>query len=719
MTIRIPITMVKGIWGGAASTRLPLALALTALLASCAPVQTETADADAGAATPAASAEPAAAGAAPAPAATSESAEELAVRDAQLASAESVIYYGNDQQIRMPAARPPVRMVGEDVSLNFEAAPLEEVVHAIVGDILQLDYVIDHPIKGQVTLRTRAPVARDQLLGILESLLEANKVLMLRGKDGRYLISGSPQLTSLVPSVSNPANSDAGYSTVIVPLQFIGAAEMRNILQPLATERAFVRVDARRNLLMLAGTREQLNGWQDIIATFDVDLMAGMSVGLFPLENTSVEEIEAIIGQMLGREAGGADASQLARVIPVERLNSIIVVTPRAHYLKSIETWIERLDGEPNAMFTKRLYVYPVQNTTAERLASLLTSIYAGDGGGPGRGVGNQRAGVAPGMTRETISGGGSIGGGSGSSSLGSGRSAATGSGGTGASGGGNRSAGVSGSFGSRNDGGGGRMTATSISSGGGDSPMEDVRVVADDENNALMIYATGKQYEIIEAALKQLDIVATQVIIEASILEVTLEDDLQYGLEWFFKNGLGDSYDGQGSFGTPNASALFSTGFQYTVTNSVGDISAVLTALSNERLLNVISTPSVMVLDNQTAFIQVGDSVPIIDQQTTSDASNTGRITQSVTYRDTGVQLTVRPSVNAGGLITMDIEQSVTDVGNIDEATNQRSFLERNISSRIAVRSTESIVLGGLIRETARESERGVPVLHKIPVMG
>jgi len=140
------------------------------------------------------------------------------------------------------------------------------------------------------------------------------------------------------------------------------------------------------------------------------------------------------------------------------------------------------------------------------------------------------------------------------------------------------------------------------------------------------------------------------------------------------------------------------------------------LRALSEESLINIISTPSVMVLDNHTAYIHVGDQVPIFDQQTETDG---GRITQSVTYKDTGVQLTVRPSVNAGGLVTMDVAQSVTDVGPIDVATGQRTFLERNIMSRVAVRSNESVVLGGLIRENASTGESGVPILHKLPVVG
>jgi general secretion pathway protein D len=141
-----------------------------------------------------------------------------------------------------------------------------------------------------------------------------------------------------------------------------------------------------------------------------------------------------------------------------------------------------------------------------------------------------------------------------------------------------------------------------------------------------------------------------------------------------------------------------------------------VLNALSEESLINVISSPSVMVLDNHTAFIAVGDQVPVLQGQT---ITNGGNSVQNITYRDTGVQLSVRPSVNAGGLVTMDIEQSVIDVGSIDSATGQRAFLDRTINSRVAVRSAESVVLGGLIRENASLGDSGVPLLHKIPVIG
>ena len=259
-------------------------------------------------------------------------------------------------------------------------------------------------------------------------------------------------------------------------------------------------------------------------------------------------------------------------------------------------------------------------------------------------------------------------------------------------------------------------MSAVSVGSGEGPRLLADVRVVADEENNALMIYANGKQYDIIADALEQLDVVATQVIIEASIMEVQLTDDLQYGLEWTFNNGFGD-YSGLGQLAnTDSGIGAVVPGFSYTVTNSIGNISAVLNALSKESLINIISTPSVMVLDNHTAFISVGDQVPVLEGQT---ITNGGNSVQNITYRDTGVQLSVKPSVNAGGLVTMDIEQSVIDVGTIDSATGQRSFLDRTINSRVAVRSSESVVLGGLIRENASLGDSGVPVLHKIPLVG
>ena len=655
---------------------------VSCLLASCATMDSEQATTDV--ASPQHSAAPASKAFVDASAALSTSASALADVNAGEQRADPTFYRGNDAQWRMPALPEPVKFIGDDVSLNFEQAPLSEVMHAIMGDILQLDYVVDRPVQGQVTLRTRTPIPRGELLEVLESLLKANNALLIKGSDGRYLVTGS-QGSRLSPEISNPASSDAGFSTIIVPLRYISATNMAEILQPVAEERSFVLVDNRRNILMLAGTRDQLDGWLDIVTTFDVDQLQGMSVGMFPLENSNVEDAAEALSAML--DSGGQE--DLVRIVPVKRLNSLLIVTPRSHYLDTLGVWIERLDSVPDSKFEKRIFVYPVQNTSARRISELLNGLYAdelgvvttmesgADGGG----------GVAPGMSGESIGGG---------------------------------SSGISaGSNNDERDMGGKIMSIGAMSDSRGPSMMEDVRVVADDDNNALMIYSTGKQFDMIKTALEQLDTVATQVIIEASILEVSLNDSLEYGLEWTFSNGLNSDNEGTGilsAVGGP-LSAANGAGFSYTVANAAGNIKAVLNALAKESLLNVISTPSVMVLDNNTAFIHVGDQVPIISEQSTG-LNVDDRITQSVTYKDTGVQLEVTPSVNAGGLVTMDIQQSVTDVGPQVEG-QQPTFLERSIMSRVSVRSGQSVVLGGLIRENASNAESGIPFLQDLPWVG
>ncbi|MEM8492965.1 MAG: type II secretion system secretin GspD [Pseudomonadota bacterium] len=652
------------------------------------------------------------------------SAAELAERNSD--RAQATLYRGNDRSVRLPEPQETVKFLGEAVSLNFEQAPLDEVVHAVMGDILALDYIVDRPLQGRVTLRTRTPIPRDELLVVLESLLKAHDALMIRGDDGRYLVTGSQQAMSIRPMVGQQNDTAAGFSTMIIPLQYISASAMAKILEPLADKTAFVRIDNARSLLMLAGTRAQLSGWLQIITTFDVDMLSGMSVGIFPLENSTVEETITEIQTLLSSVGGDAgDLTGVVRVLPMERLNSILVVTPRSRYLDTIGEWVERLDRNPDARFEKRLYVYPVQNTTAARLAQLLNSIYAGGSaaGGGSRGTAQtgggvlDQSGVAPGLSPESIGGtGGNLSSQRGSSSFSNNRSgSAVGSG----------AGGASGSFGTGNLQSGTAETVTAVAIGAsgsadGSNRFVDVRVVADDENNALMIYADGRQYDIIKSALAQLDVVATQILIEASIIEVQLTDELRYGLEWSFKNGFGGGDQGVGRllFGDDGISA--GTGFSYSFTpGGSTEITAVLNALSNESLINVISSPSVMVLDNQIASISIGDRIPVrqgIQNNTVGLAP-----VETFEYVDTGVQLSVRPSVNAGSLVTMDIQQSVIDVNTAaaDTAGGNPVFLDRSINSRVSVRSGESVVLGGLIRENASLSDAGVPLLHKIPVVG
>ena len=289
---------------------------------------------------------------------------------------------------------------------------------------------------------------------------------------------------------------------MVIPLQYISAGGMAEILAPLAEEAAFTRVDNTRNLLMLSGTQAQLSAWLAIVKTFDVDMLEGMSVGLFPLQNSGVEELVAALNQLLteaSTDDGEGGLTDIVRVMPFVRLNSVLVITPRSHYLERIETWIERLDRAPESGAERRLYVYPVQNTTAGRLATLLNSLYSGNSQRGGVGNTRDNRNVAPGLNRETIGREG-VGGRAGSGSNSSGFANGNGQGGQTS------------------------VAALTMAEEGTAEGATEVRVVADEENNSLMVYSTGMQYKTIKQALIKLDTPPTQVLVEASIVEGDVE---------------------------------------------------------------------------------------------------------------------------------------------------------------------------------------------------
>jgi general secretion pathway protein D len=642
------------------------------------------------------------------------------------------IVKGTDVMIAKPSARGAVSVSGKGVKLHFESAPVTEVLHAVLGDLLKLDYAIVGPLAGEITIHTQAEVPRDQVLTLLDAVLQANNIVMVPDAAGRYRVGSADTMKTVVPIPRRTTALPTGFGSVIVPLQFIGAAEMAQILGPLANEQALLRVDTVRNLLMLAGSRSQIEGWLEIINTFDVDFLKGMSVGLFPLTHASVKDVEPAVRALLGGDgqggrvdasttpgqgaagssgseggrsgARGPDLTNLVdrssplagvlRVLPIERLNALLVITPRAHYLEQARQWIERFDRPSDGEADGRLYVYPVQNGSATHLAKLLNGLYGAAAGVRAKGD----TGVAPALaatsqasrsgTYSAFSGGGGAGLGLGLGMLG------------GAPYGGAPSA--------------GQLDATQTNV----TLENDIRVVADESNNALLIHASRRHYRRIEAALRQLDVAPTQVLIEASILEVTLNDDIRYGLQWYFNDKTRSGLDGSGQLTSSASGALgaINPGFSYSLVDSVGSVRAVLNALAQKSLLNVISSPSVMVLDNHTAQIQVGDLQPVRSQQTITDGGTT---TSSIQYKETGVSLSVTPSVNAGDMVSMIVNQTVTDVGEIDPATEQRSFMQRQLSSRVAVRSGETIVLGGLIRDNSTRGKQGIPLLHDLPVVG
>ncbi|MFZ2207204.1 MAG: type II secretion system secretin GspD [Porticoccaceae bacterium] len=681
-------------------------------------------------------------------------------------NAEPLIMRGDDAMFRAPRPTGAKAVVGDPVSLDFEQAPVTEVVHAILGDILAMPYIINQPVAGSLTVHTAQPLPRDQVLPVLESILQANGLALVIDPSGVYHVGRPETLRGIAPSLGNLGGAlPPGQSLMIVPLQFVGAAEMAEILAPIAAPENIVRVDPVRNLLILAATRAQIEGFMQIVQTFDVDVLKGMSIGLFPLKNVSVAEVESALAALSGGAAAktgappprAGDAAKgsvqgatkdkeaiqavtglelpgplagLVKVVAIERLNALLIITSRAYYLDRAREWIAQFDQPRGDGNEPQLFVYAVQNGTSQHLSELLNALY---GGGTAPGSRGADSGVAPGLGQSGLGGGYRSGGGS----FGNSRSGFGGSSLGGRSGfGGSNSGGYGGGFGSSGGGYGGSLGGSrggygsGFGSGGraGQSGNQaemstvelgpDVRIVSDEFNNSLLIHAPRREYEKVRTALQQLDVPPTQILIEASILEVTLTDEFSFGLQWAFNGDINGGRTGSGVF-NPNDSGNIGPqlpGFSYSIANRAGQVRAVLNTLAKKNLVNVISSPSLMVLDNHSAQIQVGDQQPVQSSTVVTDGGNT---TSSIQYKDTGVMLDVLPSVNAGGLVTMDINQEVTDVGPVDAATDQRSFLQRAIASRVAVRSGETVVLGGLIRDNTSRGRSGIPWLQDIPWLG
>lgn len=663
------------------------------------------------------------------------------------------ILRGNDKVIGAPKVAPAIS--GSPISFKFEEAPIAEVVRTILGDLLKVDYALYPPLNGSVTLSTRAPVEPDKAVFLLENALAVNGLAMVRDARGSYHVGRAEALKGVSPGLRqvSAVNLAPGAGPILIPLQFIGAAEMAAILKPLLPPDSLLRVDTVRNLLILSGTRAQAEGWMDLIATFDVDLLKGMSVGVFPLKYASAGEVEAALRLLSGSgsgastdggrtgmspavgrsaptaaapgtaaQAGGAALGEnnplfgALRVMPIERINSILVVTPRAAYLDEARRWIERFDRPTDGGSEPQLFIYHVQNGNARHLAGVLQGIF----GGTPASTSTTNSGVAPGLVTATGSTGGYPIGGTGQNIFGnsgqqgpfSSRFGSTAGGGISGLNAGNSS------FGANRGAQGTSSTAPQAVS----ATIGNIRVMSDDLNNSVLIWGTRSEYEKIEATLKRLDVPPTQVLIEASIVEVTLNDNLQYGLQWAFTdNRPNTGYTGTGllttNTQTPGAFSAPGAGFSYTLRNPAGTVRAILSALSAKTSVRVVASPSLMVLDNHSAAIVVGTQTPV-QSGTTSNLEGT-ITTTNIQYKDTGVNLMVTPSVNAGNIVTMQVDQSVTDVGAADEVTKQRAFLQRQLSSKVAVRSGESIVMGGLIQERGNTTKSGVPLLHSLPLVG
>jgi len=594
---------------------------------------------------------------------------------------------GEGSFINEEAARRRNSAVSEDgeIVLNFEGESLQSVIHTILGEVLQETFVIGPGVSGQVTFSTSKPVSRDQLMPILEVLLRWNGAAMVL-TEGRYnILPVSEAIRGNLVPVLDAESQAMGYEVHVVPLQYIGALEMSKILEPYVRDGAIVRVDPGRSMLFLAGTQEELRNYKQTVDIFDVDWLAGMSVGIYPLETVDVESITAELTNIFGMDAESPLAGMF-RFVPLERLASVMVITPEEAYLEKARKWIETLDRGA-AGSGVQLYVYRVKNLEAQVLAGYLTQLFGGTTNAPAQN--RNRGNLAPGLQEAQSS---SI------SNFNSNRQAANQRG----------------------------VQAAPVTGGVVNADEGEIRITSVIETNSLLIQASQSQYSSIQAAIERIDQEPLQVLIESQILDVELTEDLEFGVNWYLTNNPDISpplSDTGGSFADEFKSVEFggANNFFANITGPVGSafIQATISALDSVTDVRSLGAPSLLVRNNATATITVGTQVPV---QSSSISTGNSNLISSAQYVSTGVTLTVTPRINPGGLVYMDVTQEVSRPGARDpdiSASGNPPINNKSVTSQVAVQSGQTIFLGGLISEQSQKGRTGLPYISRIPGIG
>jgi general secretion pathway protein D len=512
-----------------------------------------------------------------------------------------------------------------------------------------------------------------------------------------------------VARVDSVAGAEAGFGITVVPLQNVSAPNLLKVLDSFALKPGTVRADPGHNVLLIQGSGADRRAAVEAILSFDADWMRGQSVGIYPVRNGMPEPIISELERIMDTGEGGLSQS-LVKLQPVARLNAIMVISAKPGLLKTAERWISRLDRSDAA--ATGVKVYQVRYGDARQIAGLLNDIFTGGRTGSVDSTTNQ---IAPGSGAITTSSDGQ------SSSLripaarvqpGSSPTDTKSSGPAPAAS--DIIANRSGPFGHASSTGSGSSTS-------GTAVLPNVRISADPVNNTLLIYANQESYRVIELAVRQMDKPQLQVSIDATIAEITLNDSLSYGVQFFLKSSdVGAGTDKGSVINTVGSAVLGKTvpGFNFLV-GSDAEPRVILNALKGVSDVKVLSTPSVVVMDNQPATLQVGDQVPIATASATVLSGSGTPVVNTIDYRNTGVILRVMPRINANGNVILDIEQEISNVAAGTDATLTPTVSQRRVKSTIAVASGQTVLLAGLISERQESSRSGLPLVDQLGALG
>lgn len=555
----------------------------------------------------------------------------------------------------MPAgAATPPASASHTYAFSFADADIASVANEILGETLHIPYTLDPAVTGKVTLRIEKRLTAEQLLAVFEAALVPSGVAMVRAPDGAVTLVPKAKARAS-GSVRTGGRERAGYQTVAEPLRYATPSEVAKVLSAMGSGEIVVHADDRLGLLVLGGTLSEIKTARQTIAVFDRSGLSDARQRMIPLRAASADAVAEDLDRLVkAAELGGV------AVVPMRQLNALVLMARSPAVLLQLEGWVQQLD-RPSAEEATSLWIYRPHNVSAEALADALRALSTT--GAVSR-VG--AIGLAPG----------------------------------GAPGPGPPS----------------ERPLAPTGTGGPVDP-DGLRVSVEKSSNSLLIMAPGSRWRALQPALVQLDRAPEQVLIEATVLEVTLNHDFRFGVDWSLVSANGKVSVTLSQFETGAVTPAY-PGVSLTYLN--GGVRAVVDALAARTNVEVMSSPKLVALDNQTAALQVGDQVPVVVQRAQGTGAADAPLVVTTEYRDTGVIMKIKPRINGEHSVLLELTQEVSGVAKtttsgIDSPTIQ----QRKFESSLQIQEGQTLALGGLISSAKTIDDVGIPLLKDIPVAG
>ncbi|HEY3064546.1 MAG TPA: type II secretion system secretin GspD [Methylomirabilota bacterium] len=626
-----------------------------------------------------------------------------------------------------PPTVPPVAagQRGRFVVLNFDNADIETVIHA-ASEIVGFNYVLSPDVRGKVTVQTAGRIPQEDVFGVLLAILELHGFTAVKSGNLYKIVRIEGARERAVPTIvgnqADPARTTDEIVTQIVPVKFASVNDLSTLLRPLISARGTLIAHRETNVLMITDAASNIRRLLDIVRLVDVEV-ALEELSIIPVRFADAADLATILNQLFttGRVRTGAagppgapgvppvprvpptgggtvptapgapsadsGTDRQPLIIPERRSNSLIVHA-RRNELETIKRLIAQLDV--NIYGGRRVFIYYAENAKAKDLAATLNSIYAGRDTVTTASTTptTRRPGEppTPPPPPPTVAPGAPTGGAADASLL-----------------------------------------------------EGQVRFIADETTNAVIVTTYPRNWTEIEGTIKQLDRMPRQVLIEVLVTEITLTDDTRLGVDWALKEGSFRLAQQSINPDTPQIQApstrippattlLLPAGGLTAMAFAADKFFAMLNVLAAENRVNVLSSPHVLTSENKKAVINVSDSIPIVTSQqvpiggtTTPTSTATTAVigTQSVEYRDAGVILTVTPRIGERGTVALDVKQEVNDIGASEPPTGSRRIIKREAETSVVLLNNQTLVLGGLIKDRKSNEDRGIPWLKNIPLLG